>query len=382
MSSSVETDVADRMRGYVLHAIPGWSEPSRIAVKRLLGGVSNSIFRCDREVSSSEPQKGPNTVVVRVIGTGGNALVDRDAEVRLCVRMGSAGRSPEVFGVFNGGYVTEFIPGRSMNRDGCLVHRDDCARELARWHAVDCSETLGTPTLMLWNRVRDWIKLIRSFPNSEKHDWQAAADALEAELDPLAEHLSGVQEKLVGTALPPVVICHNDVNPTNIMADDIDPEKGIPRNPKRPVVFIDLEYAFYNNPLFDVAHHFLDMGGMELDQTLVPNSEWQHAFMRTYLTQWQTDHAESSHAVDDATIEKILRAAKNWQLAVHYFWAVWAMASTGLAEQNGTSDDDFDPYDFAQLRLDRYVETRVSLGLPPSKLRAFTHNPEKWPATA
>ena len=34
------------------------------------------------------------------------------------------------------------------------------------------------------------------------------------------------------------VICHNDANPTNIMADDIDPEHGIPRNPSRPVVFI------------------------------------------------------------------------------------------------------------------------------------------------
>jgi len=381
MSAAAETeDTIDRLRRYVLDAIPGWSEPSKIAVKHLVGGVSNSIYRCDREVSS-EPQKGPNTVILRVIGTGGNLLVDRDVEVRLCVRLGVAGRCPEVYGVFKGGYVTEFLPGRSMERAGCLVHRDHCACEMARWHAVDCSETLGAPRMMLWNRSRDWIKLIRSFPNSEKHNWRAAADALEAELDPLAEHLAGVQEKLVGTTLPAVVMCHNDVNPTNIMADDIDPEKGIPRNPKRAVVFIDLEYSFYNNPLFDIAHHFLDMGGMELDQTLVPDSEWQHAFIRTYLTQWQADHAQSE-AIDDETIDKILKAAQNWQLAVHYFWAVWAMASTALAEQNGTSYDDFDPYDFAQLRLDRYVETRVTLGLPPTKLRAFTHNPENWPATA
>jgi len=235
---------------------------------------------------------------------------------------------------------------------------------------------------MLWKRVEEWIGLLRRSPASKSHDWSALANSLEEELEPLAKHLATVQTKLVGTTLPETVICHNDINPTNIMADDVDPVKGVPRNPKRPVVFIDLEYAFYNNPLFDIAHHFLDMGGMELDENLVPDREWQHEFMRTYLAQWTADHPESAVKSDDATIDSILSAVDNWKLAVHYFWAVWATAAAALAEQRTSDppvdDDDFDFYDFGQLRLDRYLETRCSLGLKPTGVSSYSHNPAKW----
>lgn len=258
---------------------------------------------------------------------------------------------------------------------------------------------------MLWARVQHWADLLRAVPRSPRHDWAAAAAALDAELAPLAAHLDAVGARLVRGALPPVAVCHNDVNPTNIMADD--DADGCPRNPAAPVVFIDLEYAFYNNPLFDIAHHFLDLGGMELDPALVPDPAWQRAFLRTYLAQWAADHPRgeppaacpfcATHGssrtgsssvgaeVDEALLADIAEAAEHWQLAVHLLWGVWALFSAALCEHKDSTsgishDDEFDFYDFAQLRFDRYVATRLKLGLAPTPLRAYTHSPEDWPA--
>ena len=84
-------------------------------------------------------------------------------------------------------------------------------------------------------------------------------------------------------------------------------------------------------------------------------------------------------------MEDVLDAAEHWQLAVHLMWGVWALLSAALCEQKNSTegvshDDDFDFYDFAQLRFDRYVATRQRLGLPPTPLRAYTHKPSSWPA--
>lgn len=425
MPTPVDAETAARVRGFVLEAVPQWCRAEDIVVQRLYGGISNCIYRCDRARGAAAGTPADATLVVRVIGTGGSVLVDRGVEVRLCVRLGAAGRCPAVHGIFDGGYVTSFVPGRALDRAGCLAHRDDVARELARWHAVDCAAALGPPRLMLWARVQHWAHLLGALPRSPRHDWAAAAAALDAELAPLAAHLDAVGARLVRGALPPVVVCHNDVNPTNIMADD-DPA-GRPRNPAAPVVFIDLEYAFYNNPLFDIAHHFLDLGGMELDPALVPDPAWQHAFLRTYLAQWAADHprgeppvpggahrpshcsgcgcgcgdcggyaqvdgagntsahADAGDGVDEALLADIAEAAEHWQLAVHLLWGVWALFSAALCEHKDSTsgishDDEFDFYDFAQLRFDRYVATRLRLGLAPTPLRAYTHSPDDWPA--
>lgn len=408
MPTPVDEETAERVRGYVLEAVPHWCRAADIVVQRLYGGISNCIYRCDRAPGAAAGTPADATVVVRVIGTGGSVLVDRGVEVRLCVRLGAAGRCPAVHGIFDGGYVTSFVPGRALDRAGCLAHRDDIARELARWHAVDCAAALGPPRLMLWARVQHWADLLRAVPPAPRHDWRAAAALLDAELAPLAAHLDAVGARLVRGALPPVAVCHNDVNPTNIMADD--DAAGRPRNPAAPVVFIDLEYAFYNNPLFDIAHHFLDLGGMELDPALVPDPAWQRAFLRAYLAQWAADHprgdrprgeppahcpfcahsappqdAPAPRPVDDALLADIAQAAEHWQLAVHLLWGVWALFSAALCEHKDSThgishDDEFDFYDFAQLRFDRYVATRLKLGLPPTPLRAFTHSPQDWPA--
>lgn len=48
--------------------------------------------------------------------------------------------------------------------------------------------------------------------------------------------------------------------------------------------FIDYEYGAYNFRAFDIANHFCEFAGFELDYTKYPTKDRQYQYYRTYFS--------------------------------------------------------------------------------------------------
>jgi ethanolamine kinase len=76
----------------------------------------------------------------------------------------------------------------------------------------------------------------------------------------------------------PVVFCHNDLTPGNILYDRAKLVAG-----EGGIHLIDFEYASYSFRGFDIANHFSEYVGTECDARLYPEESAQKEFFQHYL---------------------------------------------------------------------------------------------------
>eukprot|EP00899_Mesostigma_viride_P011748 jgi/Mesvir1/20574/Mv14815-RA.1 len=139
----------------------------------------------------------------------------------------------------------------------------------------------------------------------------------------------------------PLLYCHNDLLPFNIMFDAAKDE----------VQFIDFEYGGYNPRGYDLGYHFCEYCGMDNDFSRYPSKSEQVHFIRNYLA------ADGRHEVTAEEVESLYLESNLMALAAHLFVALWYLGQVDLASSGG----DVDFFTMAVKRFSAYFRQTLDL---------------------
>eukprot|EP01034_Spumella_vulgaris_P038971 gene38971-48124_t len=126
-------------------------------------------------------------------------------------------------------------------------------------------------------------------------------------------------------------LCHNDLLSGNVLlsAEPAGDDEG------KTVSLIDYEYASYNFRAFDIANHFIENTGFDLDLiNNYPSEAHRVSFLRHYLA--ALDRSRVGEVYRDllenedfiAGLEVIVRT---FLLTSHSFWGAWAVVQAGAS---------------------------------------------------
>ncbi|RKO95888.1 kinase-like protein, partial [Caulochytrium protostelioides] len=269
----------------------GAVEPSRVALRRLSGALTNAVY--DVEAAPDvDGQRGPR-LLLRLYGFGSDDFINRANEMSWLAALAAHGYGPRLLGAFMNGRCEQFLASRTMRKDD-LVRPDlmaAVARNFCQLHAVQ-SRSLEKPTASeMWGQMRSWTEVtveawrhVIPTRNPQAYDQLVQAqlpwDQLEAESEFLQAALEGISDCLV--------FCHNDLQYGNIIqllvGHDADgsPQYG-------DVILVDYEYAGINYAPYDIANHFCEFAAdyhsdtpYRMDYSRYPTLAQQSFFIRTY----------------------------------------------------------------------------------------------------
>jgi ethanolamine kinase len=274
-----------------------------VSLTELSGGITNAVYLFDAP---------PTRHVVRVYGHNTDRIINRRDEILHILQI----KLMAINATFGNGLIVDYKEGRATEPPMLAdpVISDKVALALAQLHRV----TLGNQTQKneLFQKIDqflDGLDPTRDDVNiPEYHEKVSKLKALlESEL-----------------ADAPIVLCHNDLLAANVIWD----------SDTQTVHVIDYEYCAWNWPQYDVANHFFEWVGYELDLARFPSVEQQKRFLRVYL------EALERKKPDEATVDEWQRKVSLCVPASNLFWGSWGF----FQAQN--SKVDFPYLEYARLR--------------------------------
>ena len=155
----------------------------------------------------------------------------------------------------------------------------------------------------------------------------------------LKEELIFMEENLKNRS--DIVLCHNDL----LLKNFIKNEKGVD--------LIDYEYSGYNYRAFDIANHFNEWCGFDMNWDNFPNEETQRRFLKVY---YEAFYDNKINEIDvGKEIDRAIEDIKWFDLASNYFWGTWGLIQAAL------STIDFNYCDYGRKRFKRYFELKKKL---------------------
>ncbi|KAK3010847.1 hypothetical protein RJ639_012003 [Escallonia herrerae] len=198
-----------------------------LQVVPLKGAMTNEVYQIKWPTSRQRSRK----VLVRIYGEGVDVFFDREQEIRTFEFMSRQGQGPRFLGRFSNGRVEEFIHARTLSafdlRDpeiSALI-----AAKMKEFHDLDMP---GPKTLLLWDRLRNWLSAARRISSPDE------ADAFH--LDAVEEEISFLKESISDFVSITFAISHV----ISLLIVE---------------ALLDYEYACYNHVAFDIANHFCEM---------------------------------------------------------------------------------------------------------------------------
>ncbi|CAL9185122.1 unnamed protein product [Musa hybrid cultivar] len=327
----VERRIPEEARGILQRLASSWcdvADSMALEVVPLKGALTNEVYQVNWPTCATAAGKRPHTVLVRIYGEGVDVFFDREEEIRTFECLSRHGQGPLLLGRFPNGRVEEFIHARTLS---AVDLRDPeisglIASKLREFHDLDMP---GHRTVLLWGRLRCWLKVAKSFYPAEEIE-EFCLDALEEEIMTLENELSEEDQR--------IGFCHNDLQYGNIMIDE----------ETRVVTIIDYEYASFNPVAYDLANHFCEMAADYhsktphiLDYSKYPDHEERQRFVKLYL-------GSSGEKPGDAEVENLLMNIEKYALASHLLWGLWGIISEHV------NKIDFDYMEYARQRFQQY----------------------------
>jgi len=324
--------------------VEDWTDMNNedIAVKQLTGGVTNTLYRCRclKHAKGKTALDRVKYVLLRVYGSGTELLIDREKELSILSALYTVGLGPKLYGSFKNGYVYGYFAGRPLGPNdlrSCKL-QERIAAKLAHWHKIDLHKLFDTPTennrTAMWVTLNNWLSLVPPSYDSEdknKKFQQINMDLIRKEVEMLETELSKLNS--------PLIFSHNDLLSLNIVFHE----------KKDLLNFIDYEYANYNHRGFDIANHFCEWTGFELDHSKFPSKDQQLQFYQAYLK--ESAGAEPT----DQQLHALYVEVNKFVLCSHMFWSVWALVQAHI------STIQFDYLQYAIDRLNRYFAIRQDM---------------------
>jgi choline/ethanolamine kinase len=280
--------------------LPSWKdiETKDITISPFSGGYVNTLWL----VSSKEDKNAkPSSILYRTYG--GNflpreilkmwsCLLSETEEVMVAYEHGRRGWGPQVFGVFPGGRIEEYIPSTVLLPKSAtdLQISLDIARAYARFHSMDIPiekdrlEQLG----------RDYKSQSNSYFKDFDPDFPFETPvSLEEILKfPLLDELDWVSLVTKEITCKKVFLTL-DTNYNNILV------RNVVERDQLKVVLVDYEVAVYGSRGIDLGGHFAcrivdkkdetcEEKGLKPSDIEYPNEHFRRAFVREYLQEWKS----------------------------------------------------------------------------------------------
>jgi len=209
----------------VLRRVPAWSRGGT-TIRTLNGGITNRNYVVGFD---------GDDYVVRIPGERTHLLgINRKCEGQASARAAELGIGPPVFGELPGvgTQITLFVPGRHLDEPEFVGRLDDVVDVLKLFHESG--------------------PLDGQFPIHRVVEWHARDASSHGAIPPPAYERLHQQsrhiERAFAAAPTPLVPCHNDLLPANVLfADD-------------RVWLLDYEYAGMNDVFFDLANLSVNSG--------------------------------------------------------------------------------------------------------------------------
>ena len=259
-------------------------DSSKVYLKQMSGGITNSVYML------KTPEKKS---VVRIFGNNTDRIIDRAEEQE---NMKTANLI-KIYATFENGMVCSFQEGRSIDVPMMSdpVISDRLAKKLGLFHRSTFFKKHGHNEV--FDRIQTFID--QTNPDLTKNGVQIDMEDI--------KHRFTILQKEVNVLMKdrPICLTHNDLLAGNILWDGKD------------VGFVDYEYSGYTWPEYDIANHFLEWCGFELDLARFPSVEQQKHFLRIYLKTLFSKVPEEEE-VDQwqQRVEKLVHLS-------HLFWGTW-----------------------------------------------------------
>jgi len=309
--------------------VEGWAEKTsdQFQAKELAGGITNQLFRVSHEGFH---------VLVRIYGSNTEFFLDREVELQTIEALSNIGLAPALYGTFENGFVYGYFEGQTLDATTMSTgrHSEGIAKKMAQWHSSDI--VIGDKEIYVWKKLDDFLALIPERYDSEMKNEMLKKSGISR--DKLLTEMSTLKSSLHEEKLE-LGLCHNDLLSGNILYDEA----------KDVVHFIDYEYGSYNYNAYDIANHFVEWSGFELNYDQFPNKEQQLLFIRKYLS------ALTKEEPSDEEINKLYRDINRMVLLTHFFWGVWALVQASISKIS------FDYIGYGIKRLQFYYENKDKL---------------------
>jgi len=291
----------------------------------MTGGSTNKLYRVN-----VLPNK--EKLLVRIYGKGTGKLIDRDAELHIMKTLEPTELGPKVFGTFSNGYLYEYFEGQTLSPTDLRnqTYAAPIAQHLAQWHRTPLDGLSKEP--IFWSNVYKWMSEVPdTFSDPEiQQRFEAMNIDIEKEIE--------IMKTILDAAKSPLVLSHNDVQSGNIIL-----------NPKNQVKFIDMEYAGANYRGFDLANHFCEYSGLELDYQHFPNATIRKNFLTYYLKEYLGGEPKEEE------INSIMDEVDRFVAGSHFMWGIWALV------QAEHSDIEFDYLEYGRKRFEFYQSHKAEL---------------------
>jgi len=231
---------------------------------------------------------------------------------------------PRLLAEFDNGLITQRIEGRHLTPEEIPIHASPVAKLVARLHSIPLTtEHQILLEASVWGKIDKWLTLANQ---SLEHD----------EYDFLSREVSDLRSLLDTPHFNEKVLIHGDLNHGNII---LDPEQS-------KFALVDFEFSGYGEKLFDLANHFCEHSGLDLNWNLYPSISQQLHFLSEYLRESLGTEPDSDQ------ITQLQERVNKYQLVSHLYWGVWAK----LMAFYRPSDPFYAQY--GRTRLQRYIDTK------------------------
>jgi|ETNmetMinimDraft_31_1059906.scaffolds.fasta_scaffold00924_3 ethanolamine kinase len=278
----------------------------KIKLTQLKGGITNKIFLIEFP---------DNKFIIRKCGNNTERFINRELEYKIIKQLNPFGITRKLLQTFEQGSIESFLEGNSLN----IEHLKDTyilsilGRRFSDLHSINILEHHERQP-MLWPKLIAWHTQCMELYKDN------------AEIYPIVNHIGEViQQKQSEQIESPVVLCHNDLTPANIIYHN------------STIKFIDFEYGSYNYRGFDIGNLFCEYAGYHGDWTLLPTKKERKLFYKFYL---QTDKEEKLETLDKEVLF--------FMPISHLFWSCWGFL------QNKYSTINYDYLAFAKKRYEGF----------------------------
>eukprot|EP00871_Galdieria_phlegrea_P000302 jgi/Galph1/1272/GphlegSOOS_G5984.1 len=321
--------IKKQVRNVCRQLVSGWQhlENSELQVERVLGGITNRIFRvCIHPKNDKELiEQKYSVVLVRVFGAEG--IIDREQENEIFEQLAAEGIAPKFIGKFSNGRIEGWLNGRCISIDEMrdTLISQAIAKELAKLHRFQPKHVGCFSELPVWNSIYSWLKEAKTVLKQLENTLDESRQVLlkQVNLPMLEKELSNLKKS------PGI--------------DTFSCEET------GKVRFVDFEYSGWNYRGFDIGNHFCEcMGGTDNgvpNYEKYPTEQEQYLFCRTYLAEF--------HCVNDLSllpakeVEALVTEANRYALLSHFYWGMWALC---------LSIDQTVDFDYLLFAVNRFTE--------------------------
>uniref|UniRef100_T1J824 ethanolamine kinase n=1 Tax=Strigamia maritima TaxID=126957 RepID=T1J824_STRMM len=288
--------------GKVLSIIrPSWA-PSEFRFKISSKNADNGIVKCYSTSSRDD------TIIIRMYSEDHDTLTNNSSEVAFIKLVHERyGFAPKIIASFTNGIVYEFVNGKFMTLSTITMESNWrlVAKQVALLHSTEVEESLHKSAKIsdLYTTIpEDYpIKLKNADFNERFQNEFPTRDEVIPEITDLIDHVLNIHS--------PVVLCHNNLRPNNIIWNK---ETG-------EITFVGFQDAGFSFQAQDIAFHFWKfVGENPLSFDDYPNRNFQIRWLRCYLEHWYEYTARDPNSVTHRHVEKLFVQVNSFYLLFLY----------------------------------------------------------------